>query len=343
MSVGHPGWRFLGFLAVTVALTAFIGAQLVDVGFGGRYDLTATFDDATGVRTGDEVRIAGVPVGTVREIRAVEGRAELTLGLRAHVELPTDTEVAISWVDLTGASQLDLHPGEASSVLEDGDHLERPRSTAGVGQLAAEFGAFVGTLDPEQLSELLGSVQQILDGNEDALIALVGDVRDIMRTVGGRGATIEALLADYATLTRTMTGREEQLRGIVDDLVALTDAFDASEEALGGGIDAAAALTSDLDAFLDANQQELEVLLDDLVTLLSLIQPRLDDLEHGLEELPATMAALFGTIRHGDYIRVDAVCTSLAEPPCPSPREGLLVPGEDEPDALRELLGGLAP
>jgi phospholipid/cholesterol/gamma-HCH transport system substrate-binding protein len=339
----HPGWRFLVFLTLTVALTAFIGAQLVDVTFAGRYHLTATFDDATGVRTGDEGRIAGVPVGTVREIRAVDGRAQLTLGVRDGVQLPADTEVAISWVDLTGASQLDLHPGGEPRMLEDGDHLERTRSTASVGQLAAEFGAFIGTLDPEQLSELLSSVQQILDGNEQTLIALVGDVSAVMETVGGRGDTIEALLADYGTVTRTLAGREQQLRGIVDDLVALTAAFDASEEALGTGIDAAATLTRDLGDFLDVNQQELEVLLDDLVTLMAAVRPRLDELEHGLEELPDTMAALFGTIRHGDYIRVDAVCTSTAEPPCPSPRQGLLVPGGDEPDALRELLGGLEP
>jgi phospholipid/cholesterol/gamma-HCH transport system substrate-binding protein len=339
----RPGSRFLVFLVLTVALTGFIGAQLVDVTFAGRYELTATFDDATGVRTGDEVRIAGVPVGTVREIGVVDGRAHLTLGLRPDVELPSDTAVSISWVDLTGASQLDLHPGREAARLEDGDHIEDTRSTVGVGQLAAEFGAFVGTLDPEQLTELLSSVQQILDGNEDTLVTLVADVTEILGTVGGRGERIEALLADYATLTRTMAGREEQLRAIVDDLAALTAAFDASEQALGHGLDAAATLTGDLGDFLDANQRDLEVLLDDIVTLLALVQPRLDDLEHGLEQLPDTLAELFGTIRHGDYIRVDAVCTSASEPPCPTPRDGLLVPGDEEPDALRELLGGSTP
>jgi phospholipid/cholesterol/gamma-HCH transport system substrate-binding protein len=343
MRAAHPGWRFLVFLVLTVALTSFIGAQLVDVTFGGRYHLTATFADATGVRTGDAVRVAGVPVGTVREIRAVDGRAHLTLGMRQDVELPTDTAVSISWVDLTGASQLDLHPGRETDRLEDGDHLHDTRSTAGVGQLAAEFGAFVGTLDPEQLTELLSSVQRILDGNEDTLVALVADVNEVLGTVGGRGERIEAMLADYATVTRTMAGREQQLRTVVDDLAALTAAFDASEQALGDGLDAAADLTSDLEDFLDVNQRELEVLLDDIVTLLALIQPRLDDLEHGLEQLPETLAELFGIIRHGDYIRVDAVCTSVTEPPCPTPRQGVLVPAGDEPDALRDLLGGVAP
>lgn len=325
--VARPGWRFVLFATLSLVLTGFIAGQIVDAGFADHYELTARLDDATGLEEGDDVRVAGVPVGSVRAVRAVEGRAELTLGVRSDVSLPTDTRAEISWVDLTGSSQVDLVPGQADAELTAGDAIERTRSSAGVGRLAADLGAFVGAFDPEQLNELLSSVQRILDGNEQRLVTLVHDLGDLMEVVTDREDAVETMLADYAEVAETAVARERQLRGIVDDLVALTEAFDQSEEALGSGLEAATALTRETGDFLDANQQQLEAMLDDIGVLLALLRPRLDDLEAGMAQLPETLARLYGAVRHGEYLRVDAVCASLTEPPCPAFRDGLVVPG----------------
>lgn len=324
--VARPGWRFVLFATLSLVLTGFIAAQLVDAGFADHYELTARLDDATGLEEGDDVRVAGVPVGSVRAVRAVEARAELVLGVRSDVSLPADTRAEISWVDLTGASQVDLLPGEATAELAAGDEIERTRSAAGVGRLAGDLGAFVGAFDPEQLNELLSSVQQILDGNEQQLVTLVHDLGNLMEVVTDREDAVETMLADYAEVAETAVARERQLRGIVDDLVALTEAFDQSEEALGRGLESAVSLTRETEDFLEANQQQLETMLDDIGALLALLRPRLADLEAGLSQLPETLARLYGVVRHGEYLRVDAVCAWLTEPPCPAFRDGLLVP-----------------
>ena len=59
------GVAFGLFAAVTLGLTAFIGAQIAKIQFGDTYQVTAEFDDVAGLSDGDDVKIAGVKVGQV--------------------------------------------------------------------------------------------------------------------------------------------------------------------------------------------------------------------------------------------------------------------------------------
>src|SRR5690606_40403701 len=67
--------RLVAFVTVTGMLTVVIGMQIARVDTGGGWRVTATFDDASGLMKGDEVKIAGAPVGRVNEVRVVAGKA----------------------------------------------------------------------------------------------------------------------------------------------------------------------------------------------------------------------------------------------------------------------------
>ncbi|MDT5084522.1 MAG: phospholipid/cholesterol/gamma-HCH transport system substrate-binding protein, partial [Mycobacterium sp.] len=59
----------IGLAAVlVVVLVAGIVVTLRDGGMGGRTHLVAYFDNSNGIFVGDEVRIVGVPVGTIDKI-----------------------------------------------------------------------------------------------------------------------------------------------------------------------------------------------------------------------------------------------------------------------------------
>ena len=47
--------KFGLFAVVSLALTAFIGAQIARISFDERYQLTASFDDVSGLFPGDDV------------------------------------------------------------------------------------------------------------------------------------------------------------------------------------------------------------------------------------------------------------------------------------------------
>lgn len=341
MSLRAAGLRFLLFAAGAVALTVFIGAQILGLSTTDRVPLHAVLADASGLRQGDQVRLAGVPVGQVTDLAVEGGRARLTVSVDRTVALPRDTLLAVSWVDLTGRRQVDLHPGEDDEVLAAGDEIARTRAAPDLGALTSDLGPLVRVLDPERLNELLGSVDQVLAASTDDLVTLTGDLAALLETVGSRDQVLDEMIGDYGTVVDTLAEREQQIRRVVDDLVAVSDAVAGTEEVLGPTIDDASAVLAALDDFLADNTSDLGRLVDDLAVLVGTASDRADELGTGLQELPDALEALFGVLRHGDYIRVDAVCASPSEPPDPCLLSRDPVPTASRVSEDGEALSGL--
>lgn len=64
--------KLLVFIVVTTLATGLLVLTIGNISFGGTHDYRAVFADATGVNKGDDVRIAGVKVGTVRKVEITD-------------------------------------------------------------------------------------------------------------------------------------------------------------------------------------------------------------------------------------------------------------------------------
>lgn len=106
-------------LALTYALTR---SGSVSGGEGG-YTLYADFQDASGLRLGTEVEIAGVRVGEITSIELTDFYyARVAIGLGADVVIPEDAELAWRQSDLLGAPRLSILVfDETGAPLQDGD------------------------------------------------------------------------------------------------------------------------------------------------------------------------------------------------------------------------------
>ncbi len=88
------------------------------------YTIFATFNRIDGLDVGTEVRLSGIPIGTVEKL-ALTGnyRARVTMRLREGVELPADTSAAIYTDGLFGSKFVTLDPGGNEVILKNGDTI----------------------------------------------------------------------------------------------------------------------------------------------------------------------------------------------------------------------------
>ncbi len=85
------------------------------------YTVTATFNRIDGLSVDTEVRLSGMPIGTVKTVALTpDYRARVTMRLRHGVELPTDTSAAIHTDGLFGSKFMTLDPGGDEEILTDG-------------------------------------------------------------------------------------------------------------------------------------------------------------------------------------------------------------------------------
>ena len=88
------------------------------------YPLKAVFNRVDGLAEGDEVRLAGIRVGTVAEqILDDQFRAVVTFRIDENLKLPMDSSVAIHTDGLFGAKFAVLEPGGEEDLLEPGDEI----------------------------------------------------------------------------------------------------------------------------------------------------------------------------------------------------------------------------
>ncbi|WP_188195074.1 MCE family protein [Nonomuraea sp. SYSU D8015] len=318
--MARRGWlfvRFALFVGLTVSLIVLISVQIERIGAGGGYRLVATFDDVSGLTEGDQVKIAGAPVGQVSAISVVDGRAEVTMEVQDAVRVPADTEAAIRWRNAVGQRVVYLLPGTAPDRLPPGGRIARTSSVVDIGELVSDLGPLTRSLDPEQINQLLTAAAKSLKGNQRNIPRLLDNVNAITTTVNDRRKTIEQLLKDYATVTDVVARRDQQIERLVDNLVTLTDAFAANRKLIDDSLVELSTTIRTQNEVLGKNAGELGALVDNLTGLTGGIRRNVDKIDKAVATLQPSLARGYSTVNRGHYFITAVPCLALGPAPCP--------------------------
>ncbi|ROO85953.1 phospholipid/cholesterol/gamma-HCH transport system substrate-binding protein [Actinocorallia herbida] len=332
------------FLLLTGALTAFISVQIVRLGFGETYRLTAVFDDASGLRSGDKVKIAGTPVGQVGEIEVVDGKAEVELKVETAHRVPRDSEAAIRWRDAVGQRVVYLVPGADPEMLGDGDEIAKTRSVVDVGDLINRLEPLARGLDPDQVNAILAAIYTAMDGTEDDAVALLANVERLSDTLDGRKQTLENLIADFSTVSGVLGRRDDQIAQAVDDLATLTEAFADNRALVDDAIEELAKTLRTTDKVAGDNADDLADMLGRLSAVMDGTRRNLGPLQGLMRTTGPKLEDMFDMVNEGRFLIGAVPCLTLAPGPCPYDVKLSEVPerdtGEDVSPALPDLVVG---
>lgn len=134
----------LGAFVLVVAIVFFVygtGKSSFGSTSGGGYNITAQFSDIGSLGVGDDVKISGVPVGSISAI-ALDPEvyyADVTMTINSNVKLPYDTSARISSVGLLGGTYMALDIGGDAEMMEEGDEIAITQSAQNLEQLLGQF------------------------------------------------------------------------------------------------------------------------------------------------------------------------------------------------------------
>jgi phospholipid/cholesterol/gamma-HCH transport system substrate-binding protein len=127
-----------GFAAFAFVAIKLGEAQLTERGL---YTLTARFDSVSGLKLGAPVELAGVRVGTVKEIAVDEKRFEAVVrfAVEDRLRLPEDTAASIRTSGIIGDKFIKLTPGGAEENLKSGGEVEHTESAIILEELLGKY------------------------------------------------------------------------------------------------------------------------------------------------------------------------------------------------------------
>ena len=109
--------------------------------------LYANFTNIEGIKIGSEVKIGGVRVGMVRDLKLKTDtyQVNVKIGVRDDLQLPTDSIISVASTGLLGGKFLDIKPGIDDDILQNGGSFTNTISTLNledlIGKVVASFGS----------------------------------------------------------------------------------------------------------------------------------------------------------------------------------------------------------
>jgi len=106
----------------------------------GGYTVTAEFDNAAGVNTGTDVRLAGIKVGTVtgQSLNPENYQAVISMSIDPKVIFSDDTTAKITSEGLLGSSFIALEPGGSEVKLTDGGKISITQGAVDIWSLISQ-------------------------------------------------------------------------------------------------------------------------------------------------------------------------------------------------------------
>lgn len=315
--------KFSGFVAVCLVFTLWLAFTIGNIQLlRSRYELTASFDDATGLLVNDNVKVAGVVVGKVTGVEVDDGRALVTVEIDSDYELPSDSRAAIRWRNLIGQRFLYVYPGDASTTLEDGDEISETESVVDLGELFNRLGPIVAAMEPDDVNQFLDTVTQALSGNEDMVGEAIDDLAVLTGTLAERDETIGRLIENLNTVAGTVTARDQQIRTMLDNLVLISQAFSDNSDVVDQALSELGEFSSNLNLALGNNRNELDRLIANLELVTGTVGGRLETVDQALAGLDELAAHVYRAGSYGEWLNQDIMCAAAAEPPCGTPVGG---------------------
>ena len=104
------------------------------------YVITARFDDVSGLAAGADVKLNGIKVGIVKNLKLDENyQAKVELLIKDGITVPVDSSVAISTDGIMGNKFVSVSAGFSEEKLKPNDEVELTRSSVNLEKLIDKF------------------------------------------------------------------------------------------------------------------------------------------------------------------------------------------------------------
>ncbi|MFF2554030.1 MCE family protein [Nocardia sp. NPDC058058] len=224
----------ISFLLVCFATTWTIFGTLRHGVTGPTDSYTAYFTDASGLRAGSDVRIAGVRVGRVDAVDLDGTRARVRFRVQRDQPVYGDTRVSIVYQNIVGQRYLGLTKADFGQPgrLADGSTIlvEHTEPSFDITNLLNGFEPLFTLLNPDDRGNLSTALIQAMQGDTQATVTLITETSRLAQTVAGPDellgrviVSLNSVVGDIAAQGDRLQTTLAQVRTVIDGLASHRD------------------------------------------------------------------------------------------------------------------------
>ena len=301
-------------LAVIAALmtVAFKAGDLPLIGGGDTY--YAAFSEAGGLKPNDEVRIAGVRVGKVREVSLDGDQVLVRFQVDGDADFGPQTGAEIRVKTILGAMYLALEPAGPGQMEEEAEiPVSRTSSPYDVVDVFEGLAERSERIDTDQLATALDTMATLTRNTPEEFQEALKGVSALSANVAARDAELNTLLQNLTKVSSVLSDRREDIIGLMEDGDQLFRALVARREAVHNLLVATANLSKELTALVKDTRADLKPALDNLQGVVDLLNRNQENVDASLRLMAPFYRVFANTLGNGPWF--DTIIQNM--PPAP--------------------------
>jgi phospholipid/cholesterol/gamma-HCH transport system substrate-binding protein len=294
--------KFAIFAVVMALLTMFLFFIFGQYRTASTNGYSAVFADASRLKGGDSVRVAGIRVGTVN---GVELRPDKTVLVKfdadRNIVLTTGTKAAVRYLNLVGDRYLELVDGPGSTkILPTGSQIPMDRTAPALDLdlLLGGLKPVIQGLNPQDVNALTNALIQIFQGQGPTLESLFAKTSSFSNALADNSQTVQAVIDNLKTVLATISKDGDKFSGAIDKLEKLVSGLSEDRDPIGTAIQSLDNGAASLTDLLTNARRPLAGSVEQLSRLAPILDKDKDLIDAQIGKLPEDYTKL---ARQGSY------------------------------------------
>jgi phospholipid/cholesterol/gamma-HCH transport system substrate-binding protein len=304
-SLEPPNRLRIGIMGIVVTLLVIgVGQSITSVPMLlAKPEYYGQFTDSGGLSTGDKVRIAGMDVGKVENLK-IDGDHILvkfttgtqTIGTESRLAIKTDTILGKKVLEIEARGSQPLRPGASLPIGQSTTPYQIYDAFFDVTKAASGW-------DIDTVKQSLHVLSETVDQTYPHLSPALEGVAKFSDTIGKRDEEIKHLLAQANQVAGILGDRSDQIDRLLVNAKTLIAAFNERGRAIDALLSNVAAFSQQVKGFINDNPN-LNHVLEQLRTVSDILEARKQDIATGLTEVGKFLPSLNESIASGPFFKV---------------------------------------
>lgn len=294
----------VGAASILVLLLLLIAAYKADslplIGGGTTYH--ALLSDASGLKSGDPVLIAGVRVGKVTGLDIKGNHVDVSFKVKTDSRFGNQTGAAVKVKTLLGQMDLALEPA-GPGQLSSGATIpaDRTQSAYNVVQAFSGLAQRAQNIDMPQLKKSLNTLADSVKGTPKAFQSALRGVSALSNNIADRDHQLNTLLGNLRNVSGVLANHNQDVVGLMRNTDVLMRALLARRAAVHRLLVATSTLSGQLNALIDQSRADLKPALSNLQGVVNLLLKNQNNLDNALRLMAPFYRVFTNTLGNGPW------------------------------------------
>ncbi|WP_082971140.1 MCE family protein [Mycobacterium sp. 852002-51971_SCH5477799-a] len=264
--------------------------------------VTGYFSSAVGLYVGDDVKVAGVRIGSIKSISPEPEHTKIVMGVRGDVPIPADAQAIIISPSLVASRFIELTPTyDQGPILADHSTIPQARTAVPVEwdeikneltklstQLAPQPGSLQGPV-----TKLVNQAADTFDSQGDTFRQAVRELSQAAGRLGDSRTDLVGTIKNLRIVVDALSQSNEQIVQFANHVAAVSQVLADSSSDLTGALDALNHALGDVRGFLKDTNDPLVAQINKLASFTKLLNDHGDELEQTLHVAPTGLANFY--------------------------------------------------